>query len=89
MRIIDVHTHPVFMGAGDSPRELADWIARARRAGVSHMIVLGDVLGLNPIGPEDRMPLILAMIRIDYRAPIFLGRDAVAGDTGACTASNP
>lgn len=33
---------------------------------------LGDVLGLNPIGPEDRMPLILAMIRIDYRAPIFL-----------------
>ncbi len=33
---------------------------------------LRDVLGLNPIGPEDRMPLILAMIQIDYRSPIFL-----------------
>ena len=33
---------------------------------------LRDVLGLDPVGPEDRMPLILAMIRLDYRSPIFL-----------------
>lgn len=33
---------------------------------------LRDVLRLNPVGPQDRMPLILAMIRIDYRSPIFL-----------------
>ncbi|HEX2194797.1 MAG TPA: thioesterase family protein [Candidatus Limnocylindria bacterium] len=33
---------------------------------------LRDVLGLQPVGPEDRMPLILAMIRVDYRSPIVL-----------------
>jgi acyl-CoA thioester hydrolase len=33
---------------------------------------LRDVLGLNPVGPTDRMPLILAMIRVDYLSPIFL-----------------
>jgi acyl-CoA thioester hydrolase len=33
---------------------------------------LRDVLGLDPVGPEDRMPLILAMIRLDYRSPILL-----------------
>ena len=33
---------------------------------------LRDVLGLNPVGPTDRMPLILAMIRVDYLSPILL-----------------
>jgi acyl-CoA thioester hydrolase len=33
---------------------------------------LRDVLGLDPVGPENRMPLILAMIKLDYRSPIFL-----------------
>jgi acyl-CoA thioester hydrolase len=33
---------------------------------------LRDVLGLEPVGPEDRMPLILAMIKLDYRSPILL-----------------
>jgi acyl-CoA thioester hydrolase len=30
---------------------------------------LRDVLGVDPVG---RMPLILAMIKVDYRSPIFL-----------------
>lgn len=34
---------------------------------------LRDVLGLHPVGPAERMPLILAMIKVDYRSPIFLG----------------
>ena len=33
---------------------------------------LRDVLDLDPIGPEDRMPLILAMIQVEYLSPIFL-----------------
>ena len=33
---------------------------------------LRDVLDLNPIGPQDRMPLILAMIQLEYLSPIFL-----------------
>ncbi|HEX6129284.1 MAG TPA: thioesterase family protein [Candidatus Limnocylindria bacterium] len=39
---------------------------------LARVTYLRDVLKLNPVGPEDRMPLILAMIRIDYRSPIFL-----------------
>ncbi len=38
----------------------------------ARVMYLRDVLGLDPVGPEDRMPLILAMIRLDYRSPIFL-----------------
>jgi acyl-CoA thioester hydrolase len=33
---------------------------------------LREVLDLDPIGPEDRMPLILAMIQVEYLSPIFL-----------------
>jgi len=33
---------------------------------------LRDVLDLNPIGPQDRMPLILAMIQLEYLSPIFI-----------------
>jgi acyl-CoA thioester hydrolase len=40
---------------------------------------LRDVLELDPVGPEDRMPLILAMIRIDYRSPIFLEDEVEVG----------
>jgi len=37
---------------------------------------LRDVLRLDPVGPANRMPLILGMIKIDYESPIFLA-DAV------------
>jgi acyl-CoA thioester hydrolase len=40
---------------------------------------LRDVLELDPVGPEDRMPLILAMIRLDYRSPIFLEDEVEVG----------
>lgn len=33
---------------------------------------LREVLRLDPVGPVNRMPLILGMIRIDYLSPIFL-----------------
>ena len=38
---------------------------------------LRQVLGLDPVGPVNRMPLILAMIKIDYESPIMLA-DAVS-----------
>ncbi len=44
MRVIDVHTHPVFFNAGRSPAELRRLIAHGRRFNIEHMIVLGDVL---------------------------------------------
>lgn len=37
---------------------------------------LRDVLQLDPVGPVNRMPLILAMIKVDYLSPIMLA-DAV------------
>ena len=43
MRIIDVHTHPVF-GTKATPAQLQRWIDHGRRYHIVHMIVLGDVL---------------------------------------------
>jgi acyl-CoA thioester hydrolase len=33
---------------------------------------LRDVLGVDPVGPLNRMPLILGMIKVDYLSPILL-----------------
>ncbi len=44
MRIIDIHTHPVFCHRGKRPAELERVIAHGRRLGIVHMNVLGDVL---------------------------------------------
>ncbi len=47
MRIIDVHTHPVF-GTKATPAQLQRWIDHGRRHHIVHMIVLGDVLLFGP-----------------------------------------
>ena len=49
-RIFDVHTHPVFFGAGSKPSEVEALIRRARTFGVRRLGALGDVLvhGRNP-----------------------------------------
>jgi predicted TIM-barrel fold metal-dependent hydrolase len=46
MRVIDVHTHPVFRGLSlfGKPTDLNRVIAHGRRHNIVHMIVLGDVL---------------------------------------------
>ena len=46
MRVIDVHTHPVFRGLPlfGKPTSLNRVIAHGRRHNIVHMIVLGDVL---------------------------------------------
>lgn len=44
MRIIDVHTHPIFMHQGKTSAEVSQLIAYGRRHGVGRMITLGDVL---------------------------------------------
>lgn len=44
MRIIDVHTHPVFFRSGAKPAELARLVKKSRRLGIVRMISLGDVL---------------------------------------------
>ena len=40
---------------------------------------LREVLALDPVGPADRMPLILAMIKVDYVSPILLGDSVQVG----------
>ncbi|MDG2171069.1 MAG: amidohydrolase family protein, partial [Opitutales bacterium] len=42
--IIDIHTHPVFMGDGRSTKEVKALVRRAKRFGIQRMIALGDVL---------------------------------------------
>ncbi len=44
MRIIDVHTHPLFFGIGRKESEINQLVAHGRSHGVEHMIALGDVL---------------------------------------------
>ena len=46
--IIDIHTHPVFMGDGRSPIEVKALVRRARKFGIQHMVALGDVLFYGP-----------------------------------------
>ena len=48
MRIIDVHTHPIFFRSGSKPAEVAKLVARGRSLGIEHMISLGDVLVHGP-----------------------------------------
>lgn len=40
---------------------------------------LREVLSLDPVGPVNRMPLILGMIKIDYLSPIFLADQVQIG----------
>lgn len=42
--MIDIHTHPVFLGAGAKPAEIDVLMRRARRYGIEQMVALGDVL---------------------------------------------
>jgi predicted TIM-barrel fold metal-dependent hydrolase len=56
MRIIDIHTHPVFHGEDYPPEKSAEMIARARSLGIVHMAALGDVLqyGRSPTDAQVR-----------------------------------
>lgn len=57
MRIIDVHTHPIFFGQGRKESELRQLVAHGKSLGVERMIVLGDVLqyGATPNAEQLRM----------------------------------
>src|SRR5579871_5358129 len=50
MRIIDVHTHPIFFRSGSKRSEVAKLVAHSRALGIERMISLGDVLvyGVHP-----------------------------------------
>ena len=48
MRVIDVHTHPIFCHQGRKPAQLERLIAHGRRFNIEHMVVLGDVLVFGP-----------------------------------------
>ena len=44
MRVIDVHTHPVFKGLSWGHANIRRTLAHGRHHGIVHMVVLGDVL---------------------------------------------
>ncbi|KAF0093255.1 MAG: Amidohydrolase family [Puniceicoccaceae bacterium 5H] len=55
MRIIDIHTHPVFFGDG-AQREQVDKLVRyARSLGIERMVALGDVLYHGPTPTPEQM----------------------------------
>lgn len=97
MRIIDVHTHPVFMHAGKKPEELKKLIAHGRSLGIEHMITLGDVLVYGPKPNVEQVRLInddnIAILRAHpkyFTAFIclnpLLGEKAVMAEAERCAA---
>ncbi len=48
MRIIDIHTHPVFNNEGSSKEEAERLVAYAKSLGIERMVALGDVLLYGP-----------------------------------------
>lgn len=48
MRIIDVHTHPIFFNDGRRETEVEALVAHGRALGIERMISLGDVLRYGP-----------------------------------------
>jgi predicted TIM-barrel fold metal-dependent hydrolase len=97
MRIIDVHTHPVFFHQGRTPAELKRLIARGRRFGIEHMIVLGDVLVYGATPDAAQLRLInndtarVARLFPDYFTAFvylnpLLGERAVMAETERCAA---
>lgn len=55
MRIIDVHTHPVFFNQGRSEAEVDALVAHGRALGIVRMIALGDVLRYGARPAEDKL----------------------------------
>ncbi|MDQ8198022.1 amidohydrolase family protein [Pelagicoccus enzymogenes] len=48
MKIIDVHTHPVFFGKGKTKPEVDQLVAYSKSLGIEKMVCLGDVLVHGP-----------------------------------------
>lgn len=102
MRVIDVHTHPVFRGLNlfGEPTDLKRVIAHGRRHNIVHMIVLGDVLlyGATPNAEQlrkinnDTVKVLKA--RPDYFTGFIylnplLGERATMAETERCLAAVP
>ncbi len=100
MGLIDSHTHPVFRPDGRGPQRAAEFLRRARAAGIEHIVALGDVLAFG------RSPNAAQIRRINddtaalvARWPDFvtgfihlnptLGAAAVRGEVARCLARGP
>ncbi len=58
MRIIDAHTHPIFAHQRKSPQAIDDLVAHGRAAGLTHMVVLGDVVRHGAFPTEKEIQII-------------------------------
>ncbi len=97
MRIIDVHTHPVFCNLGRTPAELRRVIAYGRRFDIVHMVVLGDVLVFGATPNAEQLRLInndsarVARLFPDYFSAFvylnpLLGERATLAEAERCAA---
>ncbi len=95
MKIIDIHTHPLFFEEGEKPAETAAKVKAARKLGIERMVSLGDVLrfGGQPDAAQSRI-INDGTARVMSRAPEFwigfcalnplLGEKAVKGEVERC-----
>ena len=95
MKIIDIHTHPLFFEAGEKPQDTATKVREARKLGIEGMVSLGDVLRFGGQPDEEQSRIINdGTARVIQRAPEFwigfcalnplLGEKAVKGEVERC-----
>lgn len=77
MRIVDVHTHPIFRQDGCGRPEARRLLRRAREHGIEHVVALGDVLAFG------RLPT-AAQIRLINDETWGLMREHAGFVTGFC-----
>ncbi len=95
LKIIDIHTHPLFFEEGENPADTALKVSRARALGIERMVSLGDVLrfGGQPDAKQTRI-INDGTMRVMERAPEFwigfcalnplLGEKAVKTEVERC-----
>lgn len=72
MRILDVHTHPVFLRRGARPAEVDALVAHCRGLGISRIVGLGDVVRHGPYPTEAQIRVINDdSARVQRRHPDF------------------
>ena len=72
MKIIDIHTHPIFFDEGEKPAETARQVKQAKALGIERMVSLGDVLRYGAQPDEEQVRLINdGTAKVMRRAPDF------------------
>lgn len=78
MKVIDIHTHPIFFGENAKPAETRQMIQREKKQGFVHVVALPDVLRYGRL-PDEKQSRIL---NDEMMSVVKIGRGFVTGFCG-------